>query len=1605
MAKHASHHFLRSALFQWIVSFSKQTSVDSVEQLSDGLLLGEVSMIIHPESFPHSEMHSNCKDTNSKLHNLSTVMNHLISFSQNHLRCVLTLEFPDISLIASEPSSSKGMDELEKLILMILGIGVECENRAPLIENMKNLSLENQEGLVNLISEVTKNCMHPLEFDDSKDDLNISNLFSALSKISDERIQYYQLLQDGKQLEPSFKRSPDRPAHLVLNNSNLNSDYPDTPPTPGTLSDIQSENSSLRRRINQIQATADERLELFEDVQKELQTSENSLAKLNLEKRELLREAQSISTLKTELDTMREKAIKLDRIESENSRMKEKLEDLDYYKKQVTDLKQQKLLQEDTRINLEERVASLTAKLKSFQEMGSDYTRLKGQLEGLSQEKEMDMTQIRELLEKNTQLEIEYQNLLSERPNELESSLGAHQSLHSELTETEATLRAQLSLKERELGEIRGAKEQLSQAQYTNRELERTNLKLTNQQNTSRKENMRLKEEVELLKVKASRVDRLEIEVSDGKARAQEAERYHQKVKEYRQRTDQLLESKALLEEELASMKSKMDQLSQQQQEVYSLRAQLDSLNEERQVDLDTVQDLMKQNAQLELERQSYLEQIPPNSPKERPRTPLTPMESPFSPCRPTEAEMILRAKVLRLEREAREGEKASEGLRHAQAQIEENEKSKKRMTSQSQNAKLEIARLKEEVETYKQRTDKMESLRSKLKTCEQKLSEMERIKATNQEIRTENTQLFEARAILQEEVSALAIKTQKISSLQSENAMYKVKLDSLEQERQEELHKMHQLLETNFKIDMDRHQIKDQLELLEDSFTQLGHNSPIPGQVSSPRSPVRTLEEREDIKKEREKNQAALLEMQNITKKMATQANEDKSVIQRLKEDVKREQMKVLESHSELAATRNDLEDFKRDKELLIQQIENTSSRITPLDMRYEETYTDTIRHKEERIRVLETRLEEALFQMNALKEQNISLRKDFSSSQPNLRLAEMSFTSLANQNTDRSPLRVPQRTHSISSATYYTRLKQERDRANSGRYTPSPDQECPQDVRRAPEGHDPTMYQIPGKKPEEVGRMKEQIRSLKEDNKALVSDLLNANQLVSEIETDLSRNRDRSEMLEALNRTLDEENKTLLAQTNRLLLQNQDLMMRTLESKDIMIEEERIYNDRLGELEEDKNKLVQQLETHKREILSEQIRALKEKRKGIVKRGAHAIGKRLKNIKKRQDEEDDRDKISTDSYLPSRIGSYATQSPAILSEDFSELVTDITPESLQSEGSGQTEGGGIKKQLSFRKRRRSSGKSHPGGSSSSLGGLNTTAGGHNTTVGGEMLSLSDFLHEQQKTPNSRKSDSGSGSHRSDQLTPSQLNTNTNNNKMVPELGYIRSESDLISSLTHEADCRASNSTSILTDRSPHQRDPRMTSSPNSTYKNKRNAPVSKPHIRLVMTSQLRNSKYPFPSEHALSCSDLLETVSQDSSRSHSIVSETGSSNMQAQSPGHLAFSKRRSVATVQHTSTLPPQGPYITRTYSLGNTGIYPSPLRYAPTLPETDIDQCSVLKSVADLAPSNESTGFLSEMGVTPPSQIIQRISSLTQQADTPISNNSENDSSIYSEFGYI
>ena len=73
--------------------------------------------------------------------------------------------------------------------------------------------------------------------------------------------------------------------------------------------------------------------------------------------------------------------------------------------------------------------------------------------------------------------------------------------------------------------------------------------------------------------------------------------------------------------------------------------------------------------------------------------------------------------------------------------------------------------------------------------------------------------------------------------------------------------------------------------------------------------------------------------------------------------------------------------------------------------------------------------------------------------------------------------------------------------------------------------------------------------------------NDLLEARDILLKQETTNQRLHDRIQMLEQLTSTLEEEKRTLLGQVNKLLEQNQNILVRTLESKDQALEDERIF------------------------------------------------------------------------------------------------------------------------------------------------------------------------------------------------------------------------------------------------------------------------------------------------------------------------------------------------------------------------------------------------------------------------------------------------------------
>ena len=84
---------------------------------------------------------------------------------------------------------------------------------------------------------------------------------------------------------------------------------------------------------------------------------------------------------------------------------------------------------------------------------------------------------------------------------------------------------------EKETREMEKTVEALRHAQAKGVELEKTNKKLHAQTHSDRKEIIKLKEENEVLKVKASRVDKLQVELSTQRERVEEANRIAPKLK------------------------------------------------------------------------------------------------------------------------------------------------------------------------------------------------------------------------------------------------------------------------------------------------------------------------------------------------------------------------------------------------------------------------------------------------------------------------------------------------------------------------------------------------------------------------------------------------------------------------------------------------------------------------------------------------------------------------------------------------------------------------------------------------------------------------------------------------------------------------------------------------------------------------------------------------------------------------------------------------------------------------------------------------------------------------------------------------------------------
>uniref|UniRef100_A0A8B9JZ06 Protein Daple n=1 Tax=Astyanax mexicanus TaxID=7994 RepID=A0A8B9JZ06_ASTMX len=229
------------------------------------------------------------------------------------------------------------------------------------------------------------------------------------------------------------------------------------------------------------------------------------------------------------------------------------------------------------------------------------------------------------------------------------------------------------------------------------------------------------RDEVDALRERAGRVDRLETELARFKEKLHDVHFYKARVEELREDNMTLLETKAMLEEQLSTARGRSDKLHELEKENLHLRSKLHDMEIDRDSDKKRLEELLEENMLLEIsQKQSMnesahlgweLEQLSKNNEVNEARKSFV-----------FELNESASSRLLKLEKENQSLQSTIQELREASLSLEEGQLHAMELERENQGLSKKIERLQTQLDQEKQTTHDMESLGEELLKEKQKL-------------------------------------------------------------------------------------------------------------------------------------------------------------------------------------------------------------------------------------------------------------------------------------------------------------------------------------------------------------------------------------------------------------------------------------------------------------------------------------------------------------------------------------------------------------------------------------------------------------------------------------------------------------------------------------------------------------------------------------------------------------------------------------------------------------------------------------------------------------------------------------------------------------------
>ncbi|XP_023778843.1 LOW QUALITY PROTEIN: girdin [Cyanistes caeruleus] len=586
----------------------------------------------------------------------------------------------------------------------------------------------------------------------------------------------------------------------------------------------------------------------------------------------------------------------------------------------------------------------------------------------------------------------------------------SRQHLSVELADAKAKIRRLRQELEEKTEQLLDCKQELEQMESELKRLQQENMNLLSDARSARV----YRDELDALREKAIRVDKLESEVSRYKERLHDIEFYKARVEELKEDNQVLLETKTMLEDQLEGTRARSDKLHELEKENLQLKAKLHDMEMERDMDRKKIEELMEENMTLEMaQKQSMdeslhlgweLEQI--NRTTELSEVPQKSLGH--------EVNELTSSRLLKLEMENQSLLKTVEELQSAVGSVEGSSSRILKMEKENQRLSKKLEELENEISQEKQ------SLQNSQNQSKDLMKEKAQLEKTLEALR-ENSErqiklLEQENEHLNQTVASLRQRSQisaeaRMKEIEKENKILhesiketSSKLNKMEFEKKQvrkELEHYKEKGERAEELENELHRLEKENELLQKKITNL--------KITCEK--IEALEhENSDLETENRKLKKTLDSLKNLTfqleslEKENSQLDEENLELRRTIESLKCTSIKVAQLQLENKELESEKEQLKKSLELmkasfkkterlevsyqgldtenqrLQKALENSNKKIQQLESELQdlETENQTLQKNLEELKISSKRLEQLEKENKLLEQETSQLEKD---------------------------------------------------------------------------------------------------------------------------------------------------------------------------------------------------------------------------------------------------------------------------------------------------------------------------------------------------------------------------------------------------------------------------------------------------------------------------------------------------------------------------------------------------------------------------------------------------------------------------------------------------